>query len=801
MKNKRLLPTALLLLTAILATAQPTKSKTVGDGGSGPYKAVAISEPTLSDFVVYRPANLSDTHMRHGAMPVLIWANGGCSDSNLGYEQMLTEIASHGYVVVALGAMQEKSGDRKDGHTPASDVLKALDWIDQQSQTKGGDYYQLVDMSRVAAAGHSCGGAQVLSNATDPRLSTYLIMNAGMGDMEMAGASRNSLAGIHGPVIYIVGGPTDIAYNNAIKDYSRITHQPVVLANMPNSGHGGTYGETHGGDYGRLVIDWLDWQLKNKKENSNIFLGNKLDNYKGWTIEAKNFNNRPGTLQVKTLPCKLLEGIDECEYSIYLPGGYEEDTLKSYPVLYLLHGGGENNTVWQRKGNLKHWADSLMDCKAVEDMIIVCPEANNRKMVYFDAPNWKYETHFFEELIPYIEKTYRTRTDKGGRAIAGFSMGGGGATVYGVHRPEKFAMVYDICGYLRRQPLEFLKNDPTSEWRQQNVEDNTPIKTVTNGTAEQVKAWSKVDWVVSVGDMDFTLESNMDLVKAFRQKDIPYTMRVGSGNNADHGYHDWDYVTPAMIDAIKRADRNFKSLWIESAGRNIYGVLSKPANAKGKLPVAIIAHGFNSTYHIGINYFKPLNDLGYQCYAFDFPCGSVNSYSDNNTMNMSILDEQRDLEAVVDYFKNRPDVDPSRIILIGESQGGLVSALAATNKPDDIDKLVLVFPALCIPDNWNARYPKVEEIPDTTQLWNIKMGKRFFTELRDMKVFKTIPKYKKPVLIVQGDADNVVLMTDSQKATKLYKNCKLHVIKGAGHGFKPEEFAESIEQITRFLKE
>ena len=192
-------------------------------------------------------------------------------------------------------------------------------------------------------------------------------------------------------------------------------------------------------------------------------------------------------LEEKTMPCQLLEGITEREFSIYLPKEYGQDTLKRYPVLYLMHGGGESNTVWQQRGHLHHVADSLINCGAIEEMIIVCPEANKNNMIYFNEPKWRYEDYFFNELIPYIEQNYRVRTDKGGRAIAGFSMGGGAATVYGVHRPEMFSMVYDISGYLRRQPLEWLKNDPSGEWRQQNVERNNPIKLIQAGTDKDVK--------------------------------------------------------------------------------------------------------------------------------------------------------------------------------------------------------------------------------------------------------------------------------------------------------------------------
>lgn len=252
--------------------------------------------------------------------------------------------------------------------------------------------------------------------------------------------------------------------------------------------------------------------------------------------------------------------------------------------------------------------------------------------------------------------------------------------------------------------------------------------------------------------------------------------------------------------AEKHAAQNPKELWIENGKRRIYGVLSQPNDGNLKHPVAIISHGFNGTHLSGRNYFKPLGELGYMCYTFDFPCGSVNSRSDSNTMQMSILDEQCDLEAIVRYFKSREDVDTTRIVLIGGSQGGLVSALAASNLPEDICKLVLVYPAFCIPNNWNSRYPRLEDIPDTTKVWGVPLGRRFFEEVRDLRPFEIIGRYQKPVLIVQGDADKIVSMEDSRRAVELYHDARLHIIKGAGHGFKIDEQQESFSIIKGFLK-
>jgi hypothetical protein len=210
-------------------------------------------------------------------------------DTSIGYENMLTDLASYGYVVVAIGELQMFAQHEKDQHTPSSMVKKALDWVCQQANDPASPYYNKIDIEKIAAAGHSCGGAQVLANAGDPRLKTYLILNAGMGKMTMADASRKSLKNLHGPILYLVGGTTDVAWKNAQMDYKAIKHVPVVLADNTQSGHGGTYEQANGGDNARMVRAWLDWQLKGKNEHETLFIGGDLKDYPQWTIEHKNF--------------------------------------------------------------------------------------------------------------------------------------------------------------------------------------------------------------------------------------------------------------------------------------------------------------------------------------------------------------------------------------------------------------------------------------------------------------------------------------------------------------------------------
>ena len=263
--------------------------KVVEYGGSGRQKAVAVREKNLPDFVVYRPMNMDAAARGMRRLPVLVFCNGGCMDTSIGYENMLSDIASYGYVVVAIGELQMFAQHEKDQHTPSSMVKKALDWISQQATDPASAYYNKIDPDRIAAAGHSCGGAQVLANAADARLKTYIILNAGMGKMTMADADAKSLKNLHGHILYLVGGTSDVAWQNAQMDYKAIKKVPAVLADNTQSGHGGTYEQPNGGANARMVRAWLDWQLKGQKDNEKLFIGGDLTDYDGFTIQHKNF--------------------------------------------------------------------------------------------------------------------------------------------------------------------------------------------------------------------------------------------------------------------------------------------------------------------------------------------------------------------------------------------------------------------------------------------------------------------------------------------------------------------------------
>ena len=248
----------LLAMSSGIASQGKINQKTIDDGGSGAYMAEAREEKTFGNAVIYKPVDMKAAVAKEGRLPVLVWANGGCNDTSLPHERMLNEVASRGYIVIALGGMQERIDDRQLNKSPNEQMLQAMDWIAKENDRKRSDYYGMADVEKIAVAGQSCGGAQALVVSADSRVKTTVMVNSGMGDIEMSGASRASLQALHAPILYMPGGEGDIAYRNAVLDYQRINHVPAAFANHLTAGHGGDYELPFGGSFARMLTAWLD---------------------------------------------------------------------------------------------------------------------------------------------------------------------------------------------------------------------------------------------------------------------------------------------------------------------------------------------------------------------------------------------------------------------------------------------------------------------------------------------------------------------------------------------------------------
>lgn len=238
-----------------------------------------------------------------------------------------------------------------------------------------------------------------------------------------------------------------------------------------------------------------------------------------------------------------------------------------------------------------------------------------------------------------------------------------------------------------------------------------------------------------------------------------------------------------------------------SGGNRIYGEAFIP-RSPGKHPAVILSHGYNGT-HVG---FYPMVDtlakMGYVCYCYDFAGGSVHSRSEGRTVDMTLFTERQNLLDVIDMVCGWDCVDKENIFLLGESQGGCISALAAPYAADKINSIVLVYPALCIPDDGFALFPKRENVPDTVTIMGMVLGRGFYEPFYDdFDIYKEIAGYQGEVLIIHGTEDSLVKPEYAALASNVYDHCELHLIFGAGHGFwQPEHREKYYTYVLNFLK-
>ena len=274
-------------------TATKVTSSVVEDGGTGPYKAVMVSETSLLTHTVFKPSDLNAA-AKKGKLPIIVWGNGACANSPWEHVNFLSEVASYGFMVVAIGPIPQEGEKTRDRST-SSQLTDAINWAIAQNNDKASPYYGKLDDKKIAVAGMSCGGLQALETAPDPRITTTMVCNSGIlgnpggGMPGMPALAKDHLSKIHTPTIYILGGEKDIAYANGMDDFNRINHVPVFAANM-DVGHGGTYGRPHGGEFAKVATAWFQWQLKGDKEAGKMFSGNPcgLSKDPNWKTDKKN---------------------------------------------------------------------------------------------------------------------------------------------------------------------------------------------------------------------------------------------------------------------------------------------------------------------------------------------------------------------------------------------------------------------------------------------------------------------------------------------------------------------------------
>lgn len=289
--------------------------------------------------------------------------------------------------------------------------------------------------------------------------------------------------------------------------------------------------------------------------------------------------------------------------------------------------------------------------------------------------------------------------------------------------------------------------------------------------------------------------------------------RISAAEEPHKGQAAYEQIDSTSADA---GSYEVRELPVESDAGHIYGEAYVPVTAvdaaasldagevnaaSQRFPLVIISHGLGNTHTSGASYAQLLAQNGYAAYVFDFRGGSVSgNQSDGDSTSMSVMTEADDLEAVIAAAQSWDFVDTSNIVLMGGSQGGMVTAVVAARNPQAAKAVILLYPALSIVDDTHARFTSLDDIPQEYSLFGwLTVGRNYSADIWDYDVYNEIGNYTGPVLIVHGANDSIVDISYSEQAAQTYADAELHEIEGAGHGFTGSAFDEACGYILDFL--
>jgi dienelactone hydrolase len=260
--------------------------------GDGPYPATREEPANFPKHTLYYPADIQ----KAPKLPVILWSNGGCRTTSVEFTRFLGEIASHGYLVAAIGRGdipfqiisigaptgpgQQSADTRPRQDMDPGNMLAALDLLTQENERKGSRFYHHLDLTAVAAMGQSCGGFMAFQAAKDARIKAVAALNSnfpmrsGPALMPLRNAIPNwNAEDLKIPAAFFTGGPADLAYAYAVKSYEAVPGTaPTVRIDMPTMGHTGAY-PMPDVRWTRTVVQWLDWSLKGDQTAKATFAG------------------------------------------------------------------------------------------------------------------------------------------------------------------------------------------------------------------------------------------------------------------------------------------------------------------------------------------------------------------------------------------------------------------------------------------------------------------------------------------------------------------------------------------------
>ncbi|MGZ3145796.1 cellulose binding domain-containing protein [Lentzea chajnantorensis] len=283
--------------TACTGTTDPTTTTTTTTTSTDPQPgrpAIENNFPVTREgaygdnrFTVFRPAN---PQAADRPLPVLAFGNGACAHTNNSeVTRILTFVASKGFVVVDTGSVDGSPNGVPSGSPIPSLLTDAITWAEREQNRSGAALRQRLDLTRVATAGHSCGGLEALVAAQDRRVSAVIALNSGFFADGAFGYPRSELGKLHTPALFMDGGSSDIAYANNQANYDLAT-VPSVLARHPQAGHVGFITGSQLTDGMTTVVQFLDMVLNGNQTARNYVLSpSGLAAKAPWVVAKKNF--------------------------------------------------------------------------------------------------------------------------------------------------------------------------------------------------------------------------------------------------------------------------------------------------------------------------------------------------------------------------------------------------------------------------------------------------------------------------------------------------------------------------------
>ncbi|WP_051208702.1 alpha/beta hydrolase family protein [Butyrivibrio sp. WCD3002] len=244
-----------------------------------------------------------------------------------------------------------------------------------------------------------------------------------------------------------------------------------------------------------------------------------------------------------------------------------------------------------------------------------------------------------------------------------------------------------------------------------------------------------------------------------------------------------------------------KTYIVEREEFQISGELYLPDDSRGRYPIVIMSHGFGGDREGTRPYAEILVKEGIGCYIFDFCGGGLSSKSDGKMTDMSVLTESADIEAVIRDIRKAPFADRKNIFLMGVSQGGVASTIAAVEAGEDVKAMVLLYPAYVLFDDAKEKYPSEDLIEDTSTVFGLPVGRRYYEDALSLNIDDYMVKFSGNVLILHGNVDQVVPISYSINARKKFPAAKIIQITDAGHGFYGKEVVKAGKEMVSFIEE